>query len=500
MKKNKASQLHELIQSLSPAEKKYFKLNASKFHPNESNKQLLLFDTLNKHKGYNEELIKTAYQKARYTAQHLATDHNKLYENILNSLRDFNVENAAESKLYDQIQKATLLFEKKLFYHALKLIDKTKKTAYQYEIFGALINIISLEQRILKVIGNIDEALALMTEQNEAWQNQQLFNQAIRLHYESIKLRISLSKVRDEKQLYQLEELIQAPLLQKNNEHSFWVEFHRLETYCNYYFIKDEREKELLYNQKLIQLYQKYSWFQQDQPLNYLVIHTRILAIQRHIYPKQFPTALKEYRQLDNGLKKQKREAQSIIFIFSYNYELDSYLQQRSWAAALALIPTMEKGLKKYYNLIRDSLIISSYHRFAHSFFFNQDYANALKYIRKIQNDFAPSIRPDVYYFTFLFQIIVHYELGNYKLLPYLIKTAKYHLDKHKSLHKAEALTMIYLKKLAKELPKEKTTQLFKSFENELTILLKNEYEYRILQIFDILAWIDSKITSNSPS
>ncbi|MCP4443549.1 MAG: hypothetical protein GY810_31995 [Aureispira sp.] len=499
MGKNKATRLHELIQALSPAEKKYFHLNIGKFHPKEGNKQLLLFQTINKHKNYNKEAIETAYTKARYTPKHLPTDHNKLYNSVLDSIRDFNVDNAAESKLYDSIQKITILFEKKLFDHALKLIDRSKKTAYQYEIYGALINLISLEQRILKVLGKIDEALALIDEQQAVWKQQELFNQMIKLHYQSIKLRISLSKARDEGRLNQLEELLQNPVLKKANPSSFWIEFHRLETYCNYHFIKDEQEQELFYNQQLIKLYQQYHWFQQDQPLNYLVIHTRFLAIKRHLHPQQFEKALQEYRQLGNNLKKQKREAQSTIFIFSYNYELDNYLKQRAWKKALNLIPTMEKGLKKHYNLIRDALIVGSYHRFAHAFFFNQDYSNALKYILKIQNDFSPTVRPDVYYFAFLFQIITHYELGHYKLLPYLIKTAKYHLDKHKSLHKVEALTMLYLKKLSKELPTTKSIQLFQNFEQELSMLLKDEYESRILQIFDLLAWIQSKTGSNSP-
>ena len=60
----KEEQLHQLIRSLTPAEKKIIKINLSKFRPNEASKKLLLFDSLNAQKKYSSGQTKKEFENA----------------------------------------------------------------------------------------------------------------------------------------------------------------------------------------------------------------------------------------------------------------------------------------------------------------------------------------------------------------------------------------------------------------------------------------------------
>lgn len=64
----KEEQLHQLIQALTPAEKKYIRININKFRPEEDNKNTLLFDSLNQQKKYTAAISEKAYKSAGYTS------------------------------------------------------------------------------------------------------------------------------------------------------------------------------------------------------------------------------------------------------------------------------------------------------------------------------------------------------------------------------------------------------------------------------------------------
>lgn len=490
----KEEQLYQLIKELSPAEKKYVRLNISKFRKEEQNKKLLLFDSLNQQKKYKENVTESAYQQAGHTSDFLAADRYDLYNWILESLTDFHRKTTAEVQVSDGYQKVVLLFEKKLFQQALKQANRVEKLAKQAEAFGLLIALYHLKGRILKVLNRLDEASLLFDQQQEIWNQQQEVNQYQQLHYDSIKLRIKLAKVRSSERLQELDAFISNPLLQTTTlPQSFQAKFHYWETYCNYYFIKDNKQAELKANQLLASLYESYPHFKKNEPLNYLIFHTRILAISRSLYPSQFLENLALYRQLNKGFTKQKQQAESIIFIFSYNYELDYHIHHQNWEQGLEIIPFVLKNLKKYDIFIQDALKITAYYRIAYLYFFTGHYNKTLDALKKVLEDYPATLRPDVYSFALLMNIITHYELKNWRLLPYLIKTAAYHINTRNMMFQTEKVALQFLKKIAKKTNEDKHPVIFKAFSAAIQELVDNsEYERRSLQFFDFITWINS--------
>lgn len=493
--KKKESALYELIHALTAAEKKSIRLNISKFHPDQSNKKLLLFDVLNRSKQYQPEAERAAYQEAGYSTAYLAADYHLLYDLVLTLLSDFYTEHSATAAILDDLRKAHILFEKKLFQQALQQLRKTEKQAERYEVWGVLIETMKLEQRCLRVLGQIDEAYALIDAQENVWQRQQQLNRLTQLHYRSAQLRTQLAKARDEQQVAAFRQLMQDPLLQSEaNLQGFFEQFHYWETHCNYTFVTDDKPAELRCNQRLIELLDRYDHIRKDQPLNDLVIRTRILAIERNLYPERFLDLLANYRRLADGLSKQKPEAESIIFIFSYNYELDKYISDKHWDKALQILPEMQQKLKKYQSQVGKEFQLTCYYRFACTYFFNRHYQEAADSISMVLSDFDYALRPDVHHVSLLVQIIIHYELNNRKLIPHLIQTAKYHLEKHAALYQTEHLFLSFLKKLVRKSAKNEIHALLQLQAAFRTLLEEHPTEKRVLAIFDLEAWIEDKL------
>lgn len=492
----KEEQLYQLIKALTPAEKKHLRININKFHPNETSKNALLFDSLNQQKKYAPELVENAYQKQGYTTNFLAADRNQLYDIILSNLSDFHKKNTIEIQLNEGYQNTIMLFEKKLFQQALSQINRIIPIAEELESYTTLINFYHLQQRILKVQNRLQDAIQSIQKQTLLWEAQQRVNQYIELHYQSIALRIELAKVRSSENVQRLEKFMQHPLLQIElpRHLGFLEQFHYLEIYCNYYFIRDNKEQELKSNQALVDLYNQYPIFKKNEPLNYLVFHTRILAIQRNLNPTGFLEALNDYRALSKEFLKQKKQAERIIFIFSYNYELDFYIQYQYWKEGEKVVPIMLKGLKKHEAFIEAQLQITAYYRIAYLYFFNGEYPRTIDILDKIINDFPSNLRPDVYSFSLIVRIIAHYEMNNLRLIPYLIKTAAYHIKKRNLLFQTEKIALQYLKRLSKTSSSEKSKSILDEFEATIKNLIKdNPYESRSLQIFDFLTWISAK-------
>lgn len=500
MTKNKKEfDLQQLIRFVDAAEKKYIKHNLQKKRPDEPNKLLLMFDLATQDiVAEDEQAEAQIYQQAGYSVDYLAADRNELYNIILDQLADTAQEKSGELQAYRALSRLIVLFDKKLFEQAKRQATKTIKWTLQYELFGAAIEVLKYQQRLQKFFGRLDLALDSIATQAIYWEKQADINVFTTLHYRSVQLRIQLAKARNPSQLDDFEQIMKNTLL-KNIDFSlgFYRSFHQLEIFCNYYFVQDQPQKELYYNQQLLALYDCYPHFRKEQPLNFIVIATRILAIRRRLYPAEFAQDLAVYRQLADKLQKQKIQAESIIFIFSYNYELDTYLSQKQWTNALALLPEMQSKLKKYHLEVDEEFKLSCYYRFAYTYFFNADYERALYFLSLVRQDFKSNLRPDIYHIAQIFNIIIHYELGNPKLMLHLIQTTKYSLKKEGLLYQTEGVLMRYLWRLAKLQSKKNVAQVFDKLAADLLLLLGDAYEKHVFSIFDFLAWANMHKTQN---
>lgn len=172
-------------------------------------------------------------------------------------------------------------------------------------------------------------------------------------------------------------------------------------------------------------------------------------------------------------------------------------IKNKNFDDALSLIETQKKGIEQYNEKLSETFKITTYYQFSYVYLVQNDLSNALKYANKIINELHEQNRSDVYLYARVIQIIIHYELKNYKLLPYLVRSIREILEKRKKLHKAEQLMLNFLQKIGSiDNHKEWQIAIVRLRDKFVQQIAKDNFEHRFLDYFDFIAWLNSKINN----
>jgi tetratricopeptide (TPR) repeat protein len=134
----------------------------------------------------------------------------------------------------------------------------------------------------------------------------------------------------------------------------------------------------------------------------------------------------------------------------------------------------------------------------AYSYFGIGDYKKALSFINEVLNDNEQNLRQDIYSFSRLLNLVLHYELENYDFLEYVIKSTNRYLSKYERDYKIEDVLIKYIRKLSKVSSPKASQEIFVAMNKEVNILMQDHQERVVLEFFNIEAWIDSKINKTS--
>ena len=130
----------------------------------------------------------------------------------------------------------------------------------------------------------------------------------------------------------------------------------------------------------------------------------------------------------------------------------------------------------------------------AYAYFGVGDFKTALKYINEVLNDNEKMLRQDIYSFSRIFNLVIHFELNNHDFLEYDMKSTARYLNKHAKDYEVEKLFMKEMKGLSRVDDDDERRKLFTDFSQKLTKLLKIDRENVILEYFDLRAWLRSKV------
>ena len=147
MPNRSADELFLLIKTLEKGEKRNFKLYVGRNAATEDLKIITLFDAIDKADVYDEELIikrNPAIQK-----QQLSNLKAHLYKQILASLRLIRNEQSIDMQLHEQLDYARMLYNKGLYHQSLKMLQKTKDLAKQFNQMTFWLQVLFFEKKIL---------------------------------------------------------------------------------------------------------------------------------------------------------------------------------------------------------------------------------------------------------------------------------------------------------------------------------------------------------------
>lgn len=145
MSNHSKDNLFVLVKSLSRSEKRQFKLYVNRLEVNSDAKFLLLFNLLDKASDYKEDEILKSGIVSKMQLSNLKAS---LYRQILISLRMNPVNQNIRIQIREQLDFATILYQKGLYKQSLKILEKVKAVALENEEKNIAYEIIELEKVI----------------------------------------------------------------------------------------------------------------------------------------------------------------------------------------------------------------------------------------------------------------------------------------------------------------------------------------------------------------
>ncbi|MGL4597109.1 MAG: hypothetical protein ACRCYO_06265, partial [Bacteroidia bacterium] len=274
---NREDYLFFLIDSLSPSEKRYFRLFAGRHVQGEQNEYLAVFDGIDKQLEtgvYDERLLTQYLRKAGYKPV-LRAAKNYLQGMILRSMRQFNEESNVSRSLQSRLMDIDFLLEKGQTSKAMALLRKAKTVAWHYHKYMALLSLLHAERRILRLkqtrhslvsIEEIekgeDHALQCIREESE-----------MRRLYDRTFLVIRGEMHASQKKEKLIDELAAHPLLKESHaQKSFGLELLRLLTLSDIALLRGDTKRSRAALYKVICLCDDHPHQSRDEPLRYINI------------------------------------------------------------------------------------------------------------------------------------------------------------------------------------------------------------------------------------
>ncbi len=490
--------LFRLVKSLTSLEKGYFKKFAAKNTGGKKNNYILLFDAIDRMDKYDEDLLCKRLKNATFIKQ-LPVYKNYLYNLILRSLNSYSTYETSDSKINELIENALVLSKKALNDEALKNLKKAKAQAVKFENTKALLEILSIERSIIMTMPDkhtLENRSKIYEEQLELLKTLEMHTKLSWL-CDNMVVHVEVKgDFRTEQKEKEIRKIMSDPLLKKldrmNDLRSkqFWFRIHVLEQLA-----EENPQKVYYYFKKEIELTQEFKYLIPtfvrtyiQSLVNYLLFANLVKDRQgekdafRRIY--ELRKMIKNKMPLDVEIMILSNTCYAEVLIFMNNCDL---IKGRSAAKRT------ERLLKDYSSEIPIALRVVLLFNTARFWFIDGNFENALRMINILINETPTSFKRDLYDFSRLFQLLIHFELGNLDVLENSIEATYRFMKERDSVFEVEAALFKFFRNILRTY--EKTYR--KEYE-ELLHDLENSIEKSqskiTLGIFDFITWVKSKI------
>lgn len=493
-----ADALFQLIKSLEKSEKRNFKLYVTRNTTTPDLKIVQLFDVLDKMNNYDEKLL---LQKAKnISKQQLSNIKASLYKEILSSLRLIKDEENIDIQLHEQMDQARILYNKGLYLQSLHVLDKMKKLATAYYQSTYLVQILFFEKKIetLYITRSIENRAEVLIQ--EAKNATDRLNSVSSLSNLSLKLYSWFIKNGHARTSYDnvaIKKIFDEGLLDQNfNNSSFYEKLYLYQSYCWFAFIRHDFLMYYRYTQKWVDLFNAEPVMIEVETAHYIKGMHNLMSAHFDLgnYKKLNDTLARfeEFASSDIVVKNENNRIQS--FVYLYTAKINKHFLEGSFTEGLHLVSEIECKLLEYELYLDRHRVLVFYYKIACLYFGNADNDKAIDYLNKIIN-WKVDLRTDLQCYSRLLHLIAHYELGNFDLLEYLIKSVYRFMAKMESLSVVEEEIFIFLRKSfqlsAKSIKPEFEKLLFKLKQNQ-----NNRLENRAFLYLDVISWLECKINN----
>lgn len=492
--------LFVLVKSLSKSEKRQFKLYVGRLGVNTDAKFLGLFNLLDKLKNYDEKIILTSGIVKKAQLSNLKAH---LYKQILVSLRLNPVNQNIRVQIREQLDFATILYQKGLYRQSLKILDKAKINAIEHEEKNIAYEIVELEkiietQYITRSIPDRADELAMQAKWLSA-QNvmtSKLSNLSLQLYGMMLKI----GYVQSDSDYQRVKKYFDKHLPKYTIEElGFREKLWLYKAHLWYSFLIQDFLSCYKYSSKWVDLFYDHKDMIQLNPVFFLKGNHYLLESLFFVrYASQFKETLKKLETVVESPDFPKNDnISSLSFLYINANRLNQHFLEGTFEKGLYLVKIVEYGINKHKDRIDVHHIMLLYYKIACLYFGNGDNKNCIFYLKKIINNKHLKMREDLMCFARVLSLVAHYEAGmDYHLEVQLKSTYKF-LIKMNDLHGVQKEMIKFLRNLGNIYPHELNSE-FEKLYSQLKKYEDHPYERRAFLYLDIISWLESHL-ENKP-
>jgi len=495
MAKTSSDKLHKLIQTLSPAEKRYFRLFVRGKTARDS-KYLRLFEGMAAAGPLDEVALKSKiYQGVAVEGKKYSELKAYLYDLLLKCLQSFDEQHSVEYRLNQLLQGVGVLFKRGHYDDCRELLYKAEKLAEQYEFFGHQLEIVSWEKHLAYTQMDVDflhknlEQLHYREDHAlEQIRNAADYRKAFFRVYTSIKREATQ---RGEDRLAQLRQAVHQAAFSDPGlatSHKARVTYYR--TLNLYHYAAAEYADFYDTGQKMIALIESQPHFLKENIADYIAaLSNLILSCGLLGKYQEVELALQKLRHLhalteDDRQKIHRQYFTNLFVLCIYTGEF-------------------ERARQEMLHCQQEAAAFDPHHYETASFYFQycvicfgcNNFSLALDYLNQWLNQPRSVDREDLQSLARMLSLILHFEIGNLVLLESLLRSATRFMQKKNRLFELERRFIHFMAELMRAANRAEQLPVLQKMQAELHGLPGAK---SLLQTLDLEAWLESKITGRS--
>lgn len=488
-----------IITSMTKSEKRSFKLYCTTQSGEKA--YLQLFDIIeNLPKGQYEKLEDEFLDNTKNKNIEIAAVY--LYNQLLDFLVYRRSKKGIEAQIFNTVERANILFERKLIDEAFEALNQAANLASLHDIEMMQISIARTEMNFLSVLGfpSLSEK-QLVSKQVKLQEllrysrtiNQHHFLRDILNHRLLYKSMIGLKEKKEELNDLVLSEL---NLISNNPFPSNQVEKLHLLFQSNYYLETGNYISAVRNYKQLIDLFGDNSDFKQSPPIYYLNAIEGVLEslLATEIYNEM------EHFQLKLRLLNKKDYTtdfllnvlwldyyfQIIVIIHMGDFEKAAAIQDQFRETLLKKISLLPLDIQLQFHLINTILLFSQ-----------NKFAEAHKMIKNILAEGKIFQQLPLFRVVRLINLMIKAELGDVNYIENEIIALKRNLTSGR-LSKTEKIVFKFVQSYPLPQYHKSKEKLWNYYAKRIPLIRGEKYERRFLKSFDFLAFIESKLTNIS--
>ena len=492
-----SDELHKLVKSLSQSEKRFFKIYASRHVIGEGNNYVRLFDAITAQKNYNEEAIKERFAGETFMNRFAAVK-NYLHQLIIKSMRSFHSGSTIDMELREMLTDIDFLYQKGLYKQCQKLHLKAEKLAMETDKKTRLLEILEWKAKLLQVTSK--ESGQDRFHRNVFLEESKILDTirfSLELKSEVLDVFAMIRRkgfARSKEELKRMRQVIRKYEKLNYNKLTFNDKYYLNYINTVYYTSSGNNVQSFIYTQRNVNLLESIPAKLREEEFEKYIIALNNLVVNFLNAHKSRETA--PYIAKIRSLATRNIRENILLWVTSYKLVLGVSIKFGDYAQAERIVEEIIPGISFYSDKIPVNDIALFKYNMAIVYFANNNYSKAIRALNEIINDQDHSLRDDIQSFSRILRLIVLWEKGEQDMLPYTAVSTYRFLYKRKRLYKFENIVLGFIRE---QLPHINTNQkqnaAFRQLKEKLEDLLNDPFEKKVVDYFDFITWIESKLT-----